>query len=154
MSDPARKRATNPRWLVLATAVAAPFALGVEVAFRSVLMPPSEIEQLRLLLGPILTKVAWVFAGLAALATIAGIVLLNWLIARAERRLPLGVPEDVRQRAILGPFLLATSVPQLPAILATVTFTMGASLTPVVAAVAICTVGVGIQAARLYRQTS
>ena len=143
-----RKRA-----LVVLTVVATPLALGMETLVRTQVFPllmGGDFEEVRAVLGPLLTPVAWGLCGVAILANIAGFALYARLVARSIARLPperraLG-PE--RERAALGAFLLAASVPQVPCILSTLTFTFGAPLAPVLVGVTLGSLGVFAQALR------
>lgn len=132
--------------LILMTLVAAPAALALETLLRKVLFPP-EFEEIRELLHPILTPLVWVAVVLTAVLGVAGLVFQRRLVVRAVGRIPLAdrTPERVRS-AEVGAFLLAASVPQVPAILATFGFMWGSSLTPTVTAIAVATVAIALQA--------
>lgn len=65
--------------------------------------------------------------------------------------LPAGADVNDRYQAVFAVFLLTTSVPQIPALLATFTYMFGASLVPVVVGVGVCSVGVVSQALRVPR---
>lgn len=139
--------------LIAMTAIAAPAALGLETLLRALIFPP-ELEELRTVLEPVLTPIAWTLVAIAAVAGVAGAVLQRHLTARAVARAAVvGSPAtiEVRERASVGAFLLAASVPQIPAVLVTLAFTFGAALAPVVAAVAVSTLAVCVQALRASR---
>lgn len=132
--------------MVVLTAVAAPVALGFETVLRELVLP-DRFEQVRMLLRPLLTPVGWGFAVLAALAGVAGVVWQQRLIARKEAQV--GDHDEARQSARMGAFLLAASVPQLPAIFATLSFMFGSTLLPVLVAIGVSTLAVLAQAARV-----
>jgi len=141
-----KRPSTTLLWL---TIVAAPAALGLETGLRLLLFPP-EFELIRDFLRPMLTPVAWGFAGVAALGAGLGLVLQRRLV---EKRIgALEAAQSTRERRFqiaFGVFLLTTAVPQIPSILATFCFTFGASIVPVVAAIALTSVGVVGQALRV-----
>jgi len=137
--------------LILMTIVAAPMALGFETILRKLLFPP-EFDELRLLIGPTLTPIVWGLVGVTALFGFFGVVFQARLVARAVAK----VPEPQRtvarvHKAELGAFMLAASIPQIPAILATFGFMWGSSLTPVVVAIGVATVAIVIQASMARR---
>jgi hypothetical protein len=133
--------------LVLLTVVAAPVALASETALRKLLFPP-EFEEVRALLEPSLTPVGWALVGVAVVLAVAAVPLRRRLGARAVAKLPEARRADPAEvaRAQTGAFMLAASVPQLPAIASTMAFMFGASVAPVLVAVAVSTVGVVLQA--------
>jgi hypothetical protein len=142
----AAKRPSNAiLWL---TIPAAPVALGLETALRLWLFP-DDFELVRELLRPMLTPVAWVFGALAALAGLGGLALQRRLSAKRLAKFPPGAPLAARHGAVTGVFLLTSSVPQIPAVLATLTYMFGASLVPVLVGVGLCTAGVVGQALRV-----
>lgn len=140
------------RAIVAATVVAAPAALALETLLRWLLFGP-EMEELRGLLAPNLTPAAWLLAGLAAIAAAAGLGGQRFLARRRLAELPEDPTESQRMRALLGVFLLTTTVPQVPAILATLAAMFGAALLPVLVGIAVSTLGVLGQAWQLARQT-
>ena len=135
--------------LIAMTAIAAPVALAFETLLRYLLFP-AELEILRNELRPVLTVVAWILCVVCAIAGTLGILLQDRLAARAVERLPgrAKMPAEV-ERARVGAFLLAASVPQVPAILATFSFMFGASFLPVAVAIVVVTSAVLVQAARV-----
>lgn len=146
MNGAAQAKARGSGGLVVLTALAAPVALAFETLLRHLLFPPS-FEVLRETLRPVLTPVAWGLAGACLLAGIAGLFLQRRMATRAVARLA----ADRRSggeaaRARLGAFLLAASVAQVPAILATFSYMFGARITPVLVAVALVTLAVLAQA--------
>lgn len=138
-------RGRSKRAMVVLTAVAAPVALGFETLLRKLVLP-ARFEQVRELLRPLLTPVGWGLAGLAALAGLAGLAWQKRLIERKQAQA--GDHDEARQSARLGAFLLAASVPQLPAVFATVSFMFGSALLPVIVAIVVSTAFVCVQAAR------
>src|SRR5689334_8171670 len=142
--SPATGRATA------AIALATPAALGIETLAR-VLFLPAELEALRQEMRPTLTPVAW---GLLALTAIT--IPLGLATRRAvERRLlakvaSYGGGEKKRAEARFEALFVAASVPQIPAVFATLTLTGGAAALPVLIAVALSVAGViAIAAARV-----
>jgi hypothetical protein len=134
--------------LILMTVVAAPIALVLETILRKLLFPP-EFDELRLLFEPTLTPVVWGLVVLTALFGAAGIALQARLAARAVRKVPEHARTPARiRKAELGAFMLAASIPQIPAILATLGFMWGSSLTPVIVAIGVATVAIVVQAVR------
>ena len=140
---------TRPSRAVLwLTVFAAPVALGFETVLRWILFP-ADFELVRELLHPVLTPVAWFLGGVAAVASFAGLALQRRMTARRLSRLP-GEPDlDARYREVFAVFLLTTAVPQIPAILSTLTFMFGASLLPVLVGIGLSSVGVVTQALRV-----
>ncbi|MEM9188817.1 MAG: hypothetical protein AAGF12_06560 [Myxococcota bacterium] len=142
-----RKRSN--RLLVVLTLVAAPGALAVESLLRWLLFP-EDFEILRTYLEPFVTPIAWLMAALTAILGLVGLRLQRTMSAKKIARLP----EERRTEAQLrrtrtGVFLLTASVPQIPAVIATVLFMIGSSLWPVIVALVVVTVAVGAQAYRL-----
>jgi hypothetical protein len=128
---------------------AVPMGYAMESGLRALLLPP-ELEALRRELSPALTEVAWVLFGLCFPASLVGL----WAKRLLRRRILAGLargatPQPAQQeRAETEAYLLASSIPQIPALFATVASLGGASPVPVVAALAISTVGVVLQAHR------
>jgi hypothetical protein len=134
--------------LILMTLVAAPVALGFETLLRKLLFPP-EFEELRALFSPTLTIVSWVLVLFTAVLGVAGLLLQQKLAARNVAKIPEPRRTPARvQKAELGAFLLAASVPQIPAILATFCFMWGAALTPTLVAIGVVTAAIIAQAVR------
>ena len=145
------KTTTQTRALVIATAVAAPAALAFETTARLLLLPP-EFERLRAVLRPQLSVMAWLLVFVSALSIAAGLLvhqrLFNKMMARtpAELRTARHVAE-----AHAAAFLLSASVPQLPTLLSTLTFTFGAALLPVALSLSVSSVGVVILGLKAWR---
>lgn len=128
--------------LLAVVAVSTPLALAVETALRVLLFPP-EFEEVRMWLRPVITPWMWTASALAIGFTLLGIRLQKWFVARRMARLA----EDQRTReaeakAHFDALMLSSSCPQIPALLATFGFMVGADLLPVVVAIAIATTGV------------
>ncbi len=141
------------RVLVAITVASTPLALGVETLMRTQIFPlflGGQFEEVRVFLEPQMTPVAWAFCGITTLAGFAGLALQKRVLRRALEKLP---PErralpGARERAVLGSFLVAASVPQLASVGSTLLFTFGASLVPVVVGVVIGSSAVLVQASR------
>jgi hypothetical protein len=133
--------------LIVLTAVAAPAALGFETLLRWLIFP-DDFELVRELLRPTLTIVAWALCAVCAVAAVAGVTVQQRLASRAVAKLGPAADADRVARARLGGFLLAASIPQVPAVLATFAFMFGASIVPVLVAITIVTVAVVVQATR------
>lgn len=128
------------RIVVLLIAASAPLALALETLLRNYVLLPmvgAELRELREFFWPeltdelrqtVLTHAAWVLVAVTVLAGVLGVVLLR-RVARRQRDAA-GVRDAV--------FLL-TSIPQVPAILATLCFAFGSRLGPVLVSMAIST---------------
>lgn len=127
--------------VLLLLAASTPLALLLETGLRRVMFPP-EFDEVRLWLRPQITPWLWIAPLACALALPVGLLVQRALVARSLRRSTTEPTPAARASAELDALLLATSVPQVPAILATMGFTMGASIEPVVAAMAVATVGI------------
>jgi hypothetical protein len=147
MTEPTRApRAWRRGWVLLFIASAAPAAFGVEAAARALFFPP-DFEPIRAELEPTLTTVAWVLLVLTLGSIPLGLACNRWLVRRGLA----GVAEPTparRERVELEALLLSSSIPQLPALLATVAAMGGARATPVVVTLVVSTVGVLLQARR------
>jgi membrane protein YqaA with SNARE-associated domain len=136
------------RSLLFLTVLAAPAALAFETVLRKLLFPP-EFEEVRSLLEPLLTPVGWAIAVVAAIASLVGLRVQRAMAQKRIAKLRDREDADARYREVFGVFLLTTAVPQIPAILSTFTFMFGATLWPVLASVAVSSVGVVAQAFRI-----
>jgi hypothetical protein len=125
--------------LVLLVAASAPLALAFEAGVRQLLGLP-ELDEVRHLLRPTATGAAWALAGLCVVAAALGLgAQRRWCEGRM--RVAAAAGEDPA-RAVMDRTFLAMSIPQVPAVLSTVAFMTGSELAPVLAAMAISTVGV------------
>lgn len=141
------------RAAVAFVAVSAPMALGMESLLRKLLFPP-EFEEMREFLQPGATTLAWaaVFATGAA-ALLAWVLAKRWIPPRLEEAIPTGDEKAIR-RAFIDKLMIAASIPQVPAIGATMCFMVGASLEPVLVSMAISTlaiVGLGVATERWFK---
>ncbi|MGC4122135.1 MAG: hypothetical protein QM765_47665 [Myxococcales bacterium] len=137
--------------VLAAVAASTPATLGLESLLR-LLLPP-ELEEMRLWLNPKVAPVGWALVALAAASVLVAVFaqrpLLAWLLAR-ER--PASTPEAARTaQARLATLLLATSITQVPALLATVAFLFGADALSTYLTIGIGTVGVLAQWPALQR---
>ncbi|MCA9600578.1 MAG: hypothetical protein KC417_01060 [Myxococcales bacterium] len=142
--DPEHDTLERPhRMLVAITAIAAPVALVFEWALRRWALGDA-LDEVRAALGPYATFLA---SGLALVSIGLAVVaapLFRALATRAFAKIP---PEarahpGRRTQAITGAFLIASSVVQLPALVATLAYTFGASFGPVALCLACSCVGV------------
>lgn len=129
--------------LLAVIGLSAPIALAFETGIRRLMMPP-EFSDVRAWLSPDVTPWAWAMAPAAVVGTALGFGLQRWLIARARKTPPpRGVTaEEARDRLEFDALMLSTSAPQVPAVLATLMFMVGAKLTPVLITMAVATGGV------------
>lgn len=123
--------------ITLLIAIATPFALGLETLAR-VLLLPAELEQVRTDLRPILTPLAWGLLVATCLAVPLGIAARRSMLRRslAKVEATAGGPKK-RAEARFEAMFVGTSVPQIPAIFATLALTAGSEPMPVVLAVAV-----------------
>lgn len=119
-----------------------PLAVAIESVVRRSMMPP-EFEEVRAWLEPSVTPWMWITPFVAALGIPVGLRLQRWFVRRNLARLP-----DHRRTpsteatAVIDAMLLSTSVPQVPAVVATLGLLMGSALLPVLVATGVATVGV------------
>ncbi len=130
-------------WLVLAlVALSTPMALVAETYLRRLMFPP-EFEEVRMYLRPSLELPVWSLLSLVVLTTWFGIRAQE---RRVERKMAARPPEQqtqhYRDKDTFDSLVLFTSLPQVPAILATFCFMCGAPLVPVLVNMAAATVGV------------
>lgn len=130
-------------WLMLAlVALSTPMALVVETYLRRLMFPP-DFEEVRMFLRPSLELPVWSLLSLVALTTWLGI---RGQHRRVERQMAARPPEEqtqyFRDKDTFDSLVLFTSLPQIPAILATLCFMVGASLVPVLVNMLAATVGV------------
>ncbi len=130
-------------WIILIlVALSTPLALVVETGLRKIMFPP-EFEEVRAFLRPSLELPVWSLLGLVVLTTMVG---MRWQHSRVERRMAKRPAEEqtqhFRDKEVFDSLVLFTSVPQIPAIMATFGFMFGAPLVPVVVNMAAATLGV------------
>lgn len=137
--------------IVAIVAVSTPAAMLLESVLRGWMFPP-DFDEVRAWLEPSITPWTWLAPLGSAIAIPLGHALQRWLARRNLDRLPPHRRTPDREAAVeMDAMLLATSAPQVPAILATFAWMMGAAAAPVVCAMAVATVGVivlGLLAAR------
>lgn len=123
-------------------AVSTPLALALETGLRRIMFPP-DFDEVRMWLRPSITPWVWLAPLAAAVAIPLGAKLQRWLVARSMDALP-PARRTAHERAEceIDALLLSTSVPQVPAVLATMAFMLGSALVPVVAAMVVSTAGV------------
>jgi len=127
---------------IVAVALATPGALGVETLARALLLP-ADLEQVRQDLRPTLTPVAWALLVLTVVAVPLGLgaqraLSRRWL-ARAEAA---GAGPKKRAEVRFEAFFVGASVPQIPAVIATLVLTAGAEALPVLIAAGVSAAGV------------
>ena len=128
--------------IVAVFALTTPALLGIETAARALLMP-ADWEPIRAEMRPILTPVAWVFFALTVAAVPAGFAVYRAFARRfVAKAQALGGDERRLQTARLEAMFVASSVPQIPPVLATVTLSAGAEPLPVILAAALSAVAV------------
>ncbi|MCA9697140.1 MAG: hypothetical protein KC431_06425 [Myxococcales bacterium] len=128
------------RVVVLVIAISAPLALGIETLLRTQVLVPiigPDLDEVRAFFSPQTTMAAWAMVGVCVLAGLLGLALLRRAIRRDQANAE-GTQED-RTRKLKDRLLLLTSVPQVPAILATLCFMAGSELTPVLISMAVST---------------
>ena len=142
------KLATTRRWLIALTISAVPLALGVESLLRWLLLP-ADFDELRTWLEPPMTTAAWWLMGLCAVVGVACVLAQARWCRRSLSRLVPGAGDEAAERACIGVFIVTASLAQGPALLASLTFLLGARLLPVLLAVGWSTSSVTIQALRI-----
>jgi hypothetical protein len=132
------------RVVVVFIAISAPLALGIETLMRTQviarILGPS-LDEVRGFFSPGLTQLAWAMAAATVVAGLLGVVITR-IVAR---RIATEPDPKVRARKLRDRLLLLTSIPQIPAIFATLCFTAGARILPVLVAMAVSTLFVLIQ---------
>lgn len=133
--------------IVVMLALSTPASLAAETLIRRALFTP-DMQLLRALLRPHLTPVAWALLAVTTTAALAGVAVQRqvhrWMFGRLGERASLPA---ARHQAELGTMYLAASVVQLPTLASTVTYTLGAELAPVAAALGVAAVGVAAMGA-------
>lgn len=137
-------RVLDLRLVVLFIAISAPLALGIETLMRTQviarILGPS-LDEVRGFFSPELTRLAWAMVVATVVAGGLGILITQM----AARRIATEPDPKIRARKLRDRLLLLTSIPQIPAIFATLCFTAGARLFPVIVAMAVSTAFVLIQ---------
>ena len=126
-------------------ALSSPLSLGVETAIRTALFT-DDMKDLRLLARDTLTPVAWGFVPLTVAASALGVWVHRVALRRAlaAAKLKVGKP-DAQENARMTALYVATSVPQLPALVATFLFTAGSRVEPVMLTLLVAAAGVMLQ---------
>lgn len=128
--------------VVAIVAISTPLAVVVESVLRQWMFPP-EFDEVRAWLQPRITPWMWISPLLSALGVPLGLRLHRWLVRRTIARLPAHRRNPTTEaNAVTDALLLSTSVPQVPAIVATMGLLLGSLLLPVVVATAVATAGV------------
>lgn len=141
------QRSKGDRLTIAVIALATPAALGLETAARWLFLP-AELARLRQELQPALTPLAWGLCALTALAVPLGVGAKRALSARFLARVRAakgGAKKEAEAR--FEALFVATSIPQLPAVLATFALTCGAEALPALLAALASAAGVLIIAA-------
>ncbi len=137
--------------VVAIVAISTPLAVVLESFLRQWMFPP-EFEEVRAWLEPRVTPWMWITPALSALGTPLGLRLHHWLVRRTLARIPMERRTAVAEaNAVTDALLLSTSVPQVPAVIATLGALIGSALPPVIAATGVATIGVlviGVVASR------
>lgn len=128
MTDRARRLA-----LTAIIAISAPMSLALESVVRAYVMAP-EAEELRQFFSPTLTLVAWGLAAATIPFGILGAVLRRIWVARLLIQHAAGELRKPLARLVLDRFLLSASIPQIPAIAATIVVMLGARMPPAIVA--------------------
>lgn len=147
MTQTAAQQARSRTLLIAATAIAAPLAFTLETFIRTTFFP-NAFSEIREVLGAYFTDAAWLLVGLTLIAAVGGVFAQSRLLLRAREKAQHGIDPQ------LGAFFLAATIPQLPAILATVASMFGAATMPVLLTLAISTLGVLLQATRMRTEVS
>jgi hypothetical protein len=135
-----------PRGVVVAMlALSSPASLAAETILRHALFPP-EMDALRRALRPALTTAAWGLLGVTCVAAVVALPAHRAIHRRMVARAVTARPGDAlaREEAMQGALYLGASVVQLPTLLSTATFMLGAALTPVAAALGVALLGVAL----------
>lgn len=133
------------RVLLPLIALSSPLSLAVETAIRTLLFT-EDMRTLRAMARDALTPVAWGFVPLTVAASLVGVAVHRVALrkALAAAALKVGKP-DAEENARLTALYVATSVPQLPALVATFLFTAGAAFVPVMTTLLVAAAGVMLQ---------
>lgn len=133
-------------WNLATVVFTVPASLGVELLARKLLFQGSSADELRAMLGPPLTRVSWITVWI----TLGGVP-LGWLLYRPLLRQTLErirgqlrreLTDDERWKADGDALLLATTVPQVPPLVATLLTLLGADLEPMLYGLVLSSAGV------------
>ncbi len=135
-------------------ALSSPLSLAVETGIRTVMFT-DDMRELRLMVRDTLTPIAWGFVPVTVAASVLGVVVHRVALKRAlaAAKLKVGRP-DAEEDARLTALYVATSVPQLPALVATFLFTAGARFVPVMTTLLVAAAGVMLQGVTTPREAS
>ena len=144
-------------WLMIGViTVSTPLALAAESFLRKLMFPP-EFEEVRAYLRPALEWPTWSLLSLVLLTTYAGV---RGMERRIERRMGKRPAQEQTQRhrdkETLDAIVMFSTLPQVPGILATLCFMVGAPLLPVAVNMLAATLAVlllGLRGMRLGRQS-
>ena len=141
------------RVLLPLIAISSPLSLAVETAVRTVMFT-DDMRALRLMVRDTLTPVAWGFVPVTVAASVVGVLVHRAALRRtlALAALKVGRP-DAEENARLTALYIATSVPQIPALGATLLFTAGARFEPVMITLLVAAFGVMLQGWTAPRQS-
>lgn len=145
MSDRARRLG-----LTVIIAVSAPISLALESTVRSYLMAP-QAEELRQFFSPTLTLIAWGLAAATLPFGILGAVLRRIWVAKLLIQHAAGELRKPLARLVLDRFLLSASIPQIPAIAATIVVMLGARMPPAIVAMVVSSAAILVQWGLLER---
>lgn len=141
--------APSRRLLLPLIALTSPLSLGLETGLRTLLFTRDMID-LRAMARPTMTPIAWGAAALTLLAVFVGVGVHRAAFAHALESRDARDPAAV-ERARLQALYVASSVPQVPALVATLLFTAGSELAPVAVSLALSAVGVMVMGATAPR---
>lgn len=138
------------RVAVIVIATSAPLALAFETLFRVHVLGRvfgSDLAMVREFLSPPLTHAAWVLVFVTVAAGILGVAIMPAALKKADAAAHKAgeTGDNARRKRALERLYLLTSIPQVPAILATFCFTFGSHLLPVIVAMALSTIFVLVQ---------
>jgi hypothetical protein len=133
------------RVLLPLIALSSPLSLAVETALRTLLFTDN-MRELRLLARETLTPIAWALVPVTAAAAVLGVFVHRAALRKtlADAALRAGKP-DAEENARLTALYVATSVPQIPALAATLLLTAGARVEPVMLTLLVAALGVMLQ---------
>lgn len=137
--------AVSRRVLLPLIALSSPLSLAIETGVRTLLFT-DDMRALRLMARDALTPVAWAFVPVTAAAAGVGVVVHRAALRRALAHAATRPDDpDAVENARLTALYVATSVPQIPSLLATFLFTAGARFWPVMITLLVAAFGVMLQ---------